>query len=206
VAPVPTIFLNVVSCVLGTGEAAEFTFYTDCTNIAGAVDAAEDFMVALSTDAAFRAVFYTNVTFGPVKVSSVDQATGHVIATAMGTTSFSGSGLEGSLPPQCAIVVTLRTAFAGPSDTGRIYLPQPSVTITNSAGRLLDATAQSIADSVGDAFTALNANGSALTGINVYSRKNRLITPVLSVDVGNVIDTQRRRRDGLVEVRFSSPV
>lgn len=104
-------------------------------------------------------------------------------------------------PPQCAWVVSLRTGFSGKSYNGRIYIP-----FIMGAAFLSDGFA--ISSSYTDAMSGvmkhflddLNAVYAEHSGgrVSVVSSKG-FSNPVTAVRVGNRIDTQRRRRRGLVE-------
>lgn len=114
-----------------------------------------------------------------------------------------GSGTIKS-PFQVARCVSLQTALPGASYRGRFYVPAmgASVAITgtvNPPPNYLLAWKT--------LFTAVEAawTGSAPIELGVYSPSKDVVTPVTRLRVGNVLDTQRRRRDALVET-FSSLV
>lgn len=118
-----------------------------------------------------------------------------------------GAGIAGSgtptMPPQCSQVITLRTALAGRRNRGRIYWPRLVGTMT--AG-LKITQSQSLADDFAALLRAFENDGST-TGayqIAVYSAAGETLTPVSSISVGDVVDTQRRRRDALQEIRLSA--
>lgn len=111
--------------------------------------------------------------------------------------AVSGTGAGDFLPPQVAFVITLRTAQAGASYRGRIYLPGYGEVANGSAGTIGSTTA-SVAFVVA-IQAALVAQG---LNLGVLSRPRELplepsagfITPVTSIVArDNVWDTQRRR-------------
>lgn len=126
------------------------------------------------------------------------------------TTAFGGSAGNLVLPPQVAIAVTFRSELArGRASKGRLYIPMPNVT-TGNDGRVKPEDTASIAlayktwiQAMGnwpgpDFNTIAPAVVSGVgTGAASYIRR---------VEVGNVFDTQRRRRNALVEVRASQDV
>jgi hypothetical protein len=62
-------------------------------------------------------------------------------------------------------------------------------------------------DALADGGLALVDGITAAAGnVVIYHRSLGTTTPVTSLDVGDVIDTQRRRRNQLVEARTSRPV
>lgn len=109
-------------------------------------------------------------------------------------------------PPQCAASVSLLTAFAGQSYRGRFYLPWLGGTMdpaTLKSSVPLNAPTQLAA--------LLNALGAASPGTvdlepHVYSPTLDVLTPVSTLRIGDVVDTQRRRRDDLVETYYTAPV
>lgn len=113
-----------------------------------------------------------------------------------------GAG-SANMPPQCSMVVTLLTGIPGKSTRGRFYWPHVGGTVSNGGKSSL------VGQTTATAFSGLLSNwGTLIDGVDirpaVVSEKTGLITPVSTVSVGDVIDTQRRRRDGLVETRFVS--
>lgn len=103
-----------------------------------------------------------------------------------------------SAPPQTCSVITLLTNVPGRSSRGRIYWPQLAPTI--SAG-----LKSSTAAGHGAGLRALNITiEGALNTFGpwvlcVYSAKNDNLTTVSAFRSGDVLDTQRRRRDALAE-------
>ena len=200
-----TIHKVVTQCGLPSGEIADWSFWLNADTMAAAVNFVEAMCTALAADATWKAIFPSAVSFGSPKISTIDQATGEVLATSIHGAAYTCTGLGSSLPPQCSIVATLRTDLAGKSDTGRFYLPGPVATNTTSAGRMDTTTTGAVAARLVAAFEA--GNGASLGNeVIVYSRTHRSITTVRSIDVGDVIDTQRRRRDKLVENRVVDPL
>lgn len=108
------------------------------------------------------------------------------------------------LPNQCAVVLSLRTATPGARGRGRLYLPALHVG-ADLNGRL----AASVRDKIADvAKTMLDGMNTAAETAG-YAETNALCIAsgvglgscpdVRQLKVGDVIDTQRRRRDAIVE-------
>lgn len=106
-----------------------------------------------------------------------------------------------ALPADCALVVSLRTALPQRSGRGRFYLPQPGAANLTSDGRVA-------ADLVNDLVAALTAAWAAYnTGVDrpvIYSPTFHLTRNVISFNVGDLFDTQRRRENKVPEVRTSA--
>jgi hypothetical protein len=138
---------------------------------------------------------------------TINPATGRVISTAGLNLGRPGTGSGFPLPPEVAVVTSLRTALAGASYRGRMYLPAPRVASNNSTGRL-DATAQNdIVVAMAAGMSAVNASTTyGTTDVVIYSRLLNTTEVVVQVDVGNVFDAQRRRRNSLAESRATLSV
>lgn len=109
-------------------------------------------------------------------------------------------------PPQCTTVVSLRTATPGASYRGRMYIPSLVATI----GSALKRTDLSTSTAVNWAATLASIAGTASAGLGddvaIVSQTTGAVTPVTQVRIGDVIDTQRRRRDNLVEQYYSATI
>lgn len=105
-----------------------------------------------------------------------------------------GTAAGQSLPPQNAVVVTLRSPFPGPSRRGRLYTPPPPEASVDGAGVIADATSR--ADwirTIAEAFEGFPAVASDRDHI-VHSLATGVATEVTQYTCGGRVDTQRRRR------------
>lgn len=195
---------------LPSGEAGEYSYWVwDITQTATAANAAsfgDAVGTSLGAATAFKALFPSGIVVGPPGVEEVDLDTGRVVTTATGASNWvpTGPGAE-TMPPQLAIVVSLLTALAGGRNRGRLYLPGPTNAAIDLTGRLVQANCTTIVNAWGAAFTAGTTAVPTLVPV-VYSRMNRSVQPITRLSVGNVIDTQRRRRDKLLEIRSFAAV
>jgi len=137
----------------------------------------------------------TTVTYDSQKTVTVDQSTGKQIARADGAVTDAGAATSGSLPPQLSIAVTLRTALATRAGRGRIYLPPFSLSEV-SAGRLGATTQGLVRTAVKGMYDTLISDGHTPV---LYGRTAHTVTPITTLAVGDVYDTQRRRRDSYIE-------
>lgn len=127
-------------------------------------------------------------------------------------TPIQGGYNSGVNPPQVALVVTLKTAIArGLGANGRMFLPGISQGVQGN-GKIIGAAQTEMADNLQDFFDA--ANTSWNTGTIINASKGRTISPtsppinaeVTSIRLGDVYDTQRRRRNALVETYISRAI
>lgn len=133
------------------------------------------------------------------RASQVD-VSGHetVSGSSFLTTPIAGTGSGAQLPPECAVVVSLRTTTPGPRGRGRMYLPGPVSNNLGNNGELHADFASEVADGMQGFVNAWNADIDTLR-FSVASSVGGFVTAVSSVRVGNVVDSQRRRRWSIPE-------
>ena len=132
-----------------------------------------------------------------LSTASIDPATGGQQSRLMDDVDLPGVASGEMLPFQCATSISWRTALATRAGRGRIYLPPLAVSVVDT-GRLSSSAATAIAGAAAQLVASLDGDGLALI---LFGRTTHTQTPVTGGDVGNVIDTQRRRRNKLVEAR-----
>lgn len=182
------------------GESWSFTLHTlGSADLATAQTTWSDAITALWTGK-LDALVATDVELTEVTTASMDQATGKQISRLSDDVSLPGVAATATLPPQNAVAVSWRSDTATRAGRGRLYLP-PFATGALAAGRLSGA-------SVTDVVAAVKAMADVIVGAALqpvlYSRTKFTTTAITKFDVGDVVDTQRRRRDKLIEVRTSS--
>jgi hypothetical protein len=187
-----TLYKITIPVSLNAGETTQHGFHvTSTTDLADVTSALADaFVSGIGTITAFKSLFPGGQTWGPAFVQQIDQTTGKVVATAFGTATFTATGGTTGLPQQCAEVITMRTALAGPSFRGRMYLPPVTITALGAGGILVTANVTTILNAYANAFIALIADGGSP---GVWSDTHKTFTPITQVEVDNIIDTQRRR-------------
>jgi hypothetical protein len=112
-----------------------------------------------------------------------------------------GSGGSGK-PFQTSAVSSLRTARAGASGRGRLYWPVTGISLATATLRPTSADMTSLTSGVKTYLSAIQtAIDVTLDGVSlaVWSRKLLDLFPVTSIQMGDVLDVQRRRRDQLIE-------
>lgn len=143
-----------------------------------------------------------------VKLDVINAATGKYAYPDLPNTFFLDPPVAGTIPPyppQVAYAVTMRGTYRrGPAARGRWYVPVGQAG-TGADGRMNEATAQAFGDAAGTFLRALQEIDSGagpdawapwLYGDGIGGPRDSVIT---AVDVGRVYDTQRRRRNTLIE-------
>ncbi|HSR54336.1 MAG TPA: hypothetical protein VLV83_26210, partial [Acidobacteriota bacterium] len=151
---------------------------------------------------AYSALICADVQATEATTAEVDPTTGGQLTKAADPRNDAGTSEAACLPFQCAVVVSLRTALATRAGRGRMYTPGVAVD-QQDGGRLVTAAQTTIADSAKAMMDALNGAGLAPV---IYHKAAGNFDGVTSLDVGDVIDTQRRRRNKLIEGRTSRVV
>ena len=188
-------------------EAGEsFTFTLSAFNAAGTVAGAAAAWstaigllwngVATPTDS-IKQLIPTTSGIDVTSATEIDPLTGKNLGQVVTTQTLVGTDATGPVPPQCAVVVSLRTALFNKAGRGRFYLPAFS-TDKVAAGRILTAARDSAAVASQKMIQSLNGAGYTVV---VYHRSTKTHDNVVQISVGDVFDTQRRRRDKLIEVR-----
>jgi hypothetical protein len=141
-------------------------------------------------------VYPSTVVLNSVSTASINEATDKQISRQIDAVSHAGSITGNVLPFQVAVVVSLQSTLATRSGRGRFYLPPPDVSMV-TAGKLSATCVTNLAAGLVLLFASLNSNN--LTPV-IRNRTSHASTTITSGRLGNVFDTQRRRRDSVVEV------
>jgi hypothetical protein len=151
---------------------------------------------------AVRNIMSSQTTFNGCRVEA-RAATGELESLAEGVraAAVAGSGANPH-PFQTSLVVSLRSPLAGASGRGRLYLPATGMQIATTSLRPPPADMTSIASGT---KTYLAAIQTAVTSqvpdsiLGVWSRTLATVLGVTRIQIGDVLDVQRRRRDSQVE-------
>lgn len=92
-----------------------------------------------------------------------------------------GSGTAKALPPECAEVLTIRTASRGRQNRGRIYLPAWTVNETENNGQLVAAIAIGVSATVEAMNVAMGLIGNEI-GVGSYGPYKNPTTHITSDD------------------------
>lgn len=173
-----------------------------------------DAIAALSPGAALRSAAGAGAPLARVRLEMrTDQ---HELIGAA-EANYSGTAFTGGMtkPVQTSVVLSLRSNVPGRSARGRLYWPGLGDIGLGGDGRIGTTLAQSMATqaaaylrSIQDAIKNGIFPATLLTvELGVVSSTVALLqTKVVRVEVGNVPDVQRRRRDRLPEVYSSAPL
>lgn len=136
-----------------------------------------------------------------VKLSQIDAA-GHLVGNALVHTGVVAGGFNSDVhPPQIALVVSLGTNSRGSQNRGRVYLPQPSVSVDPNTLTIPVADR----DAVEGAFLIMLTNLAQTLGTRpVIASTKGHNTEISRVRVGLVLDTMRSRRRKVQEA-YDSP-
>jgi hypothetical protein len=123
------------------------------------------------------------------------------VATYTAPSAVPGSSSADQLPAECAIVVSLLTATAGARGRGRMYLPCTALDTVVTNGVLDSAVVAQIVSGMAGFFTGLNSQGSTVFpgNVSMYSNSASALRTVTDIRCGNVVDSQRRRRNTQLE-------
>jgi hypothetical protein len=204
-----TFYLCTTDGHLPGGE--KFTFGIHVSGVAGAADDVltawtAQLAVLFNHDAGLGNTLKSHISdqvgTDDAQVAELDDSTGFQVTKVMGTATNTGTNVGDPLPPQVSLAVSLRTSLATKAGRGRFYLP-PLAVGASLAGELILAAQEA---AVAGAQTALTGMATAGFPCVVYHRSDQTGTMVNRIDVGNVFDTQRRRRNKLVETRLSATI
>jgi len=169
-----------------------------------ALDSATQNIANIGVPTALRAALSTACVRTGARVEVRHDSDDRLLATSLAASVSPQAGTGTiSMPPQSAVVFSLRTDTPGASGRGRLYWPCLAASIS-SLGRMTAPLTSDLATqwvSYSNSIRGALATAFPTIGFDLAVRsKTTLTTPhVVRVQVGNIIDTQRRRRDNLPE-------
>lgn len=124
-------------------------------------------------------------------------------AVQTGSPAVAGTNVNGAIPDQNAILVSLRNGLPGKENRGRMHLPAPSENLV-SAGAMASADAAKVSARINGVLTGMIASGHnpvlvtykvPHTGTPVGSTR-----PITVAETDEIIRTQRVRNKGMKAV------
>lgn len=160
-------------------------------------DALHAKVTAALTSSSIRPQWGTNWSFASVSVRDLDVAN-QPMYTSTGS-PVAGTAATETMPAQNCVVVTVRTALAGKSYRGRVYL-SGWAEVANLNSGLIATPARTAAQAFVAALDELEDLGFPYSlKLGVASRTLEVTTPATGYVVRDAVwDAQRRRRDGIV--------
>ena len=125
-----------------------------------------------------------------------------VLAEGSRTTPATGTG-PSEKPFQTSMVLSLRTPTPGGRGRGRLYWPATGVGISASTLRVAGANVSTYLAAIKTYLAAvegaIDASIDEEVSLAVWSRTAAALPAVNSITMGDILDTQRRRRDSVPE-------
>jgi hypothetical protein len=192
--------------ILSGAETAQAGWYLFSATAADISDVVSSVNSVTDPWAVWRANIPASAVVTERELVETDVATGAVLSTHSLTLPASPAGsLAGfTMPPQVAEVVTIHTIVPGRSGRGRFYLPPLGTATGTAGGRMNTVNRDSLATGFATYVSDLQA-ASVPVQVGVYSRKLHAFSGSTNIAVGDVFDTQRGRRNSLVEAVITLP-
>lgn len=157
---------------------------------------------AITVPTSVRTMMNNTTTITGVRVEARDREGAlNALAEATRAAPVTGNGTSPH-PYQTSWVTSLRTGFPGGQGRGRLYWPATGQAIDSNTLRVSAVNATSALSGVKTYIAAIQAAVAASAGpvgFVVWSRTGTAFHAVTSMRQGDVLDSQRRRRDALTE-------
>ena len=170
---------------------------TDLTTLATSYNSA-----VTASGTGFNWAVYSNLVAVKLAAVGVD---GHYLTGPKIQAGLGYQGTVASVPPQNTVVLSLWSGLTfGRANYGRMYLPHTTLQFTTGGYGCSSTVANTIATAFKSLFTDITsiANGHTATAgpVIMSSVGTGTVNTVNRLRVGNLVDTQRRRRNRLNEV------
>ncbi len=114
-----------------------------------------------------------------------------------------GGGVSTGLPSFCCLAYSWLSSDhrRGPASHGRIYPPNFGIASPAGSSHVNAATTDLLVTAAKRLLTAIqNGDGTQITSPGIFSNVGAAASVITSVRVGNVLDTQRRRKNAAAEI------
>lgn len=145
-----------------------------------------------------RADFNSGVTFDDVLVQELSAGSGAVVDAAVKVIGTAGTGAVGMLPPQSSMCVSVLPVNG--IVRGRFYLPPMNQGTTTTSGGIGSSAVTRHGTALQAFFNDLGAD-SEPARLGIWRSTTNAFVASRGISVGNVWDTQRRRRNKILETR-----
>lgn len=145
-----------------------------------------------------RADFNTGVTFDDVLVQELSEGTGAVVDAAVDNIGTAGTASVGMLPPQASMCVSVLPVNG--IVRGRFYLPPMNQGTTTASGGIGSSALTRHGTALQAFFNDLGAD-SEPARLGIWRSTANQFVASKGISIGNVWDTQRRRRNKILESR-----
>lgn len=166
-----------------------------------------DFLDTVTGGSSAKARFRTDVTWNKIRVASYFG--GNVTNSTEAAVSRAGTAASAGMPYEVAIAVSLNCGAVteGPK-RGRFYLPCPVTGfMDNGLGTfVITGGLDAIIGGVNAAFDTFNTADRKVGVMRNVVNSTTFVNDAITVGVGNVPDSQRRRRNKQIEVRSSHTI
>jgi len=188
-------------------ESFQHGYHVNSPNTAAevAADAAAAWTTLINISAVASS-YSTGIQWATVNVSELGATPANPITTsAQAAIADGGTGTTASLPAQCAPCLSFTTATAGSRARGRMYLPPPLSGVLTTSGRLSSTFRTDLVTGLDAFFASMEGGGHDTV---VVSAVGGVWTPypVNTIRLGDVVDTQRRRRGSIAEVYTTATI
>jgi hypothetical protein len=173
------------------------------------LDAAASAIGAIVVPSGLLALMSTTFNLTQVRLEVRDDVSDDLIALSIKQRTANGLGTGTPMRgAQNALVFSLRTDVPGGSGRGRMYWPCIAESVTTFLRINTPAQTAALADMVTYLHAIENAMATAFATIGfdlaVRSKTTKTTPHVNRIQLGNVMDTQRRRRDNIIEDYLSA--
>lgn len=167
-------------------------------------------LTTLMTNANMRWADYSRLNY--VRIAAVNIDTTEDDPALLFEDSTPAAGATAQVIPQASLVLSLRSGLTtGSANFGRMYLPHTEPNLQASSPFVATATTSALATAAATFINGVNTDVNAVTTQEATAMIMTQVTGGISkkvnqVAIGNVIDTQRRRRNQLPETYSFLPI
>jgi len=199
----------------GTSEffAYGWAFASDTwTTAAQAVGAGAVWVARAMTVNGGRLPFAPNIVHSSVRCVcyNADGSTQSAVTLAITPIAGGSTSDTNTLPFEVSPCVTLRTALQTARGRGRFYLPAPVRSQVGGDGvfnsMIAASGSGSMVNAIAEALTHFKANNPAVPVVISKAGGSIVTNAITSVEIGNIPDAQRRRRNRQIETRVTQAV